>query len=352
MFRSFSRDGTPVLRGDLHAHAYGALICVAHFPTGHSSQNKAWNIHPATPIPWFVCVALACILLSCNSAGAGTVPLSVVKQQPEAAKRGLVVLRSDKPLGDQQIDWITSTAQRAYEFDLKQLGWDAADPAFNKPFNVVVISRAMLSDKGWKLGGGTFSGEIFAINGRSLEDQQPYYIGVIAHELTHLLVNRRFRQMNLHELGWYPLMGEAIAIENGMRFRVLNEPDLYPDHRLPASKALEQMTADAVRQNFADAARQRAHHDSDMGLLFIEFLKNLKDAKLSPEESQMRLGRILTRMSQNGTHFGAAFQSEFGITLDSAQNQFIQHMHRTEGDPASRFAGTILMPRADYHRAR
>lgn len=291
-------------------------------------------------------------LLSCAPLAAGTVPLEVVKAQPVVGKRGLIVLHSDKPLSDQQMDWIINTAQRAYEFDLQQLGWDASDPAFSRPFNVVVISRAMLADNGWTLGGGTFSGEIFAINGRCFDDQQPYYIGVIAHELTHLLVNRRFGQTNLRELGWYPLMGEAIAIENGMHFRVLNEPDLYPDHRLPASKALEQMTGDAARQNFSDAATLRAHRDSDMGLLFIEFLKNLKDARPSSDSPHLRIGRILAQMARDGTHFDVAFEAEFGISLQAAQDQFVQYMRRTEGNPADRFTGTILMPRAGYHRAK
>ena len=296
-------------------------------------------------------IALLYLAIACGQAIAGSVPLSAVKEQPIVAREGLVVLRSDKPLAPDQVKWMMQTAERAYLFDLKQLGWDAADPAFARSFDVVVISRAMLADRGWKLGGATYSGEVFAINGRCFEDQQPYYIGVIAHELTHLLVNRRCGQTNLRELGWYPLMGEGIAIENGMRFRVLNEPELYPEKRLPAHKALEQMTADDAQKNFADAGTQRAHGDSDMGHLFIEFLRTHNADKSSNEDVQLRLGRVLTLMSHEGSHFDGAFKEAFNIPLAQAQDQFVRHMRQTEGNPAARFDGTILMPRADYHRA-
>ena len=299
---------------------------------------------------------MLCLALACDRCIAGNVPLAAVKEQPVVARQGLIVLRSDKPLTPEQIKWVAGTAERAYQFDLKQLGWDPADPAFTRPFDVVVISRAMLAERGWTIGGATYSGDVFAMNGRCLEDQAPYYTGVIAHELTHLLVNRKCGKTDLRELGWYPIMGEGIAIENGMRFRVLNEPDLYPDHRIPAHKALEEMTADAAKKNFTDAGTQRAHGDSDMGLLFIEFLR-AHPADKSPDKSavedvQQRLGRVLTSMSQNGAHFDAAFKEQFGIALEKAQDQFVQHMRQTAGDPTVRLAGTILIPRSEYHRAK
>jgi hypothetical protein len=73
-----------------------------------------------------------------------------------------------------------------------------------------------------------------------------------------------------------------------------------------------------------------------IGGLFIEFLQSrFREGQFFP------LFGLICQDASVGITFKAAFQKRLGISLEDAEQQFIEHMTKTEEKPSSRFARTI-----------
>jgi hypothetical protein len=61
-------------------------------------------------------------------------------------------------------------------------------------------------------------------------------------------------------------------------------------------------------------------------------------------DAERRIGAIINDMAVTQNSFSDEFRSQFGVNLTDAQQEFVDFITRTEGDPETRFAGTMWKP--------
>jgi hypothetical protein len=250
-------------------------------------------------------------------------------------------LVSDKPIMKAQAQEVTSTVETAYDFDLDQLGWSKKG-ALAEPFTVSIVSRSWRDKNKLHFMGGTFARDLFCLSDDVFVE--PVYMGVIAHELTHMLVIRSFNGAEARDYGWSALMGEGLALHNGKMFRLARQKDIYPQGRVPANSIDQDMTGADTQRMFSltgEAAEGNALR-YPVGQQFVEFLRVGLNGK-GRSDAIRQLGVIVADMAITHRQFKDEFPEHFGTKLADAQIQFVRLIKQTEKHPDQRFAGTILM---------
>ena len=197
-----------------------------------------------------------------------------------------------------------------------------------------VISRDALADRDWKLAARTYSGEVFLlINGRCFEDQQAYYIGAIAHELTHLLVNRPARPDELR-VGLVSSDGRRDRHRKRHAFpRDPTKPGLAQSHhRWPAAyKAVEQMTADDEQQTSLMPATSAPTPIRTWATCSSSFSERTTPTNHLAKMFNSASAGFSRRCPDDGSHSDAAFKEAFGIPLCRPRTSLFSTWRETEG---------------------
>ncbi len=288
-----------------------------------------------------VFAVLFTLLSGSQSAGADVV--KTLANLPEVTRDGFVKIVADRPLSASQGKRVLDLIERAYEFDIDQLGWKKTGN-LAMPMTVAVVSDKWMKAHRLRFMGGSFNSTVFAVRDEMFSN--PVYDGVIAHELTHLLVMRQFLGDEARNHGWSAVMGEGMASHNGKRFRLATNQKRYPQHRIPANDIDQTMTGLDAKQVFSETGdvAESNRFRYPVGLQFIEFVRLRLDGK-GHSDAIRQFGAMVADMARTHKPFDKEFQEHFGTLLDGAHLQFVQFITSTENNPAARFADTILMPK-------
>ncbi len=232
-----------------------------------------------------------------------------------------------------------SVVETAYTWDEGQLGWKNEAP-LSKPLTVAVLSKpafeGVTGDTTGAVAGVTTGPNLFVMPDTALKGPATKEdVDTIAHELTHV---QDFREGGKGTDGMPTYILEGRAYVDG---------DKYAKDASHISPYLGQLTAQdaqAVLKGFRRPAIEQKDPEFGFmgeitGALFVEFLRTRLNGK-GDADAMSRLSAATTSLS-TGTTYDAAFKQQFGVTLASAEQQFVQYIGSTEGNPTARLSGTL-----------
>jgi hypothetical protein len=250
-----------------------------------------------------------------------------------------VTIVSDENVTAAQAKALAQRVETAYAWDEGQLGWKNEGP-LSKPLTVAVLSKpafeGVTGDTTGAVAGVTTGPNLFvmpdtALAGRPTKED----VDTIAHELTHV---QDFREggNGTDTMPTYILEGRAYV-----------DGDKYAKDASQISPYLGQLTAQdaqAVLKGFRHPGDEQKNPEFGFmgeitGALFVEFLRTRLNGK-GDADAMSRLSAATTSLN-TGTSYDDAFKQQFGVTLASAEQQFVQYIGSTEGNPKARLSGTL-----------
>ncbi len=248
---------------------------------------------------------------------------------------------SDKRVSAAEGRTLARRVERAFKWDERKEKW--RDPASLKPqVTVNVLSKDAFTrftgDSTGSIAGVTTGPDVFVVPDRVLRGVSANDETTMAHELAHI---QDFRE------GGAALEQVPIYLQEGKAY-VLG--DQYPaslglrdGHLASVSRTLGQLTAhdaQTVLTHFRAArdeqgSPQFTYYGEVTGALFVEWLRTHQKSDAVP-----RLAQAIAD-SGRGAGFQSSFRTQFGFSLDTAEQAFVRYVGDTEGNPAERLKGTI-----------
>jgi len=295
---------------------------------------------------------------TCGPASTSCLPKTARAALAEYARSGTAVhevfhdsavrVVSDEAITDAQAQAFAKRVEAAYAFDTAQQQWQAQEP-LRSPLTVAVLSQGAFSaftgDITGSVAGVTTGPDLFVVPDSVLSRPNDALVeNTIAHELAHVQDFREGKS-GLNQVPIYVQEGKAYVL--GERYPLTEH--LKNDHIAYVAGELAKVSADKARTvlaHFRTASDEGNNPEGflgeTLGALFVEFLRTPLSGAAHPDAIQ-RLA-IVTEQTGQGQTFDKAFQAQFGFSLKSAEESFLAHLKRTEGDPSARFQGTLFDP--------
>jgi hypothetical protein len=192
------------------------------------------------------------------------------------------------------------------------------------------------------MGGRAVGTTMFAAHVNLFRERPDFACFLAAHELEHVQMSR-LRAIE-PEIPVYIFEGIACSLGDRFAFQVSNSSTYLTNAKSKLSSYTADNAADVIA-NFrvpSEIATFRSsgklYQAEHLGGLFIEFLRVRKASR--SEEFFRKCGSMWQDVGQ-GSSFLSSFERSFGLTLESAEQQFIAFMKETENKSDVRFRNTI-----------
>ncbi len=250
-------------------------------------------------------------------------------------------VRSGSTLSEEDKNEFHSRAARALLYDLEALHLDPSDVVN------VAIQLVVLDTRAYDLATespGTY-GVSFPANGRASDamvvpenaiSNLEELDDTLAHELVHILQGRAAPNGDVYP--WYFIEGSAINVASHYNYSIYGRVSSFVVSYLAATADDARTTF--TRYSFEDNTTTLAQigHDQSVSGFFVEYLRT-KHGGAGIPDINAKLVRVYTS-SRSAATFQAAFQTEVGESIDSAQAAFIAFMGT--GTRTTRWRGTVF----------
>lgn len=266
---------------------------------------------------------------------------------------GFIRVVSDTKISAAEGKALAEVVRKAIEFDMRTLSWNADT---NNGCWIAIISREYGNRT---LHTDAVEPDLFVGGLETYRKDKQRFSAIVAHELGHIIVYRRFGKVNPRLLGWSRPWDEGLAQSLEYRFELASNQQQYPHGCVKARSGDMRLTADDAIWIFAQeklVARKNGYELSaedqqrwadcvyPLGRQFIEFIRvDLNDGKGCPDAIP-KIGNLVKRIANSHQNLDVEFQNEFGIELSEVQRQFVEHLRRTQKNPALRFQNSIIEP--------
>jgi hypothetical protein len=245
---------------------------------------------------------------------------------------------SPDSLSTDQCRAVAEQALAAWKFDLRQMQWTST-PDLEKPLTLQLISRKRMKTEHAGLVGFARGRDLFVVSTAILVDA--FYNGNLAHELAHILAKRAIGKLSQKRpVPGYFIEGHGHGLGRSYRdYLGINK------HGYDVGKArqISKLTANEARTILTDnsyATKDRNKEDkmAAMGIFFVEYLRVRYHRKGIPDVFP-RMGHVFQLVGR-GKSYEAAFQEQFGGSVDEVVAEIVDLFKRTEANPVERLRGT------------
>lgn len=211
--------------------------------------------------------------------------------------------------------------------------WDD-DAKWSQPVNATLLSDRCLSQLSGApaeaVPGVTTGPDDIFLRRKTLRGNSTLDAEVLAHELVHI-EDWRMAGRNEPALPLYLKEGKAYVV--GLRYAA--QPERLAEVKQSLSRLSGQDAAwvmNEFRTSHPASHPELSYVGEIGGALFVEWL----DAHVK-KNALAHLGNAF-----EGRDFARGFKKEFGITLEEAEQRFVDFVADTEGKPEKRFKGTLF----------